>query len=93
MRSAVSGLNIGCMRTFDVQAAALAPSDDRPATMGLHGHQITDNAVRAMTAEAVGTFTLVLAIGATAVSATSAAPIAGMPFGSEAVALVGVSRS
>jgi MIP family channel proteins len=57
----------------------------------MHGHEIGENAAIIIAAEMVGTFILVLAIGATAVPAVLKTPIAGTPLGSEAVALAGAS--
>jgi aquaporin Z/aquaporin NIP len=56
-----------------------------PATFLLHGHHLEGNMARAATAEAVGTFVLVLAIISAAVAATLARPVAGAPYGSLAV--------
>ena len=55
----------------------------------LHGHQLERNLARAVTAEAVGTFVLVLAITSTAVAATLSRPVAGAPYGSLAVPVAG----
>jgi MIP family channel proteins len=54
----------------------------------LHGHQ-DRNVARAVTAEAAGTFVLVLAITGAAVAATLSRPIAGAPYGSLAVPVAG----
>ena len=51
----------------------------------LHGHQLERNLARAVTAEAAGTFVLVLAITSAAVAAALSRPIAGTPYGSLAV--------
>ncbi len=59
------------------------------AVVFLHGHQLERNLARALTAEAVGTFVLVLAITSTAVAATLSRPIAGTPYGSLAVPVAG----
>src|SRR5258708_30757138 len=56
-----------------------------PAAFLLHGHHVEGNLARAATAEAVGTFVLVLAITSAAVAATLAPPAAGAPYGSLAV--------
>ena len=53
----------------------------RSAVVLLHGHQLERSLARAVTAEAVGTFVLVLAITSTVV-ATLSQPIAGAPYGS-----------
>jgi MIP family channel proteins len=55
----------------------------------LHGHQLERNLARAVTAEAVGTFVLVLAITSAAVAATLSRPVAGAPYGSLAVPVAG----
>ena len=59
------------------------------AIVFLHGHQLDRNAARAVTAEAAGTFVLVLAITSVAVAAALARPIAGAPYGSLAVPVAG----
>jgi len=43
----------------------------------LHGHQLERNVARAVTAEAAGTFVLVLAITSAAVAAALSRPVAG----------------
>jgi aquaporin Z/aquaporin NIP len=60
-----------------------------PAAVGLHGHRLERNMARAATAEAVGTFVLVLTITSAAVAATLARPLAGAPYGSLAVPVAG----
>jgi MIP family channel proteins len=57
--------------------------------MGVHGHQIIGNAGRAVIAEALGTFILVLAIGATAVSATDGSSSGDAAFRLDAIPLAG----
>ena len=57
--------------------------------MLLHGHQLERNLARAVTAEAAGTFVLVLAITSAAVAATLSRPVAGAPYGSLAVPVAG----
>jgi glycerol uptake facilitator-like aquaporin len=52
------------------------------AVVLLHGHQLDRNVARAVTAEAVGTFVLVLAITSAAVAAALSRPVAGAPYGS-----------
>ena len=68
-------------------------SGQQPATSNaavlLHGHQLERNLARAVTAEAAGTFVLVLAITSTAVAATLSRPVAGAPYGSLAVPVAG----
>jgi MIP family channel proteins len=59
------------------------------AVVLLHGHQLERNLARAVTAEAAGTFVLVLAITSTAVAATLSRPVAGAPYGSLAVPVAG----
>jgi aquaporin Z/aquaporin NIP len=59
------------------------------AVMFLHGHQLERNLARAVTAEAAGTFVLVLAITSAAVAATLSRPVAGTPYGSLAVPVAG----
>ena len=60
-----------------------------PAAVGLHGHPLASNMSRAALAETVGTFMLVLTIVSTAIGATLAKPVAGVPYGSLAVPLAG----
>lgn len=55
------------------------------AVVLLHGHQLDRNLARAVTAEAAGTFVLVLAITSAAVAAALSRPVAGAPYGSLAV--------
>src|SRR5690349_1975167 len=59
------------------------------AVVLLHGHQLERNLARAVTAEAAGTFVLVLAITSTAVAATLSRPVAGTPYGSLALPVAG----
>jgi glycerol uptake facilitator-like aquaporin len=54
-----------------------------------HGHQLERNLARAVTAEAAGTFVLVLAITSAAVAAALSRPAAGTPYGSLAVPVAG----
>jgi hypothetical protein len=49
------------------------------AVVFLHGHQLERNLARAVTAEAAGTFVLVLAITSAAVAAALSRPVAGAP--------------
>jgi MIP family channel proteins len=77
-----------------MKATSISPqSGQRPAggsaAMVLHGHQLERNLARAVTAEAVGTFVLVLAITSTAVAATLSRSVAGAPYGSLAVPVAG----
>ena len=55
----------------------------------LHGHPLERNLGRAVTAEAAGTFVLVLAITSAAVAAALSRPVAGPPYGSLAVPVAG----
>ncbi len=59
------------------------------AVVFLHGHQLERNLARAVTAEAAGTFVLVLAITSAAVAAALSRPVAGAPYGSLAVPVAG----
>ena len=59
------------------------------AVVFLHGHQLERNLARAVTAEAIGTFILVLAITSAAVAAALSRPVAGAPYGSLAVPVAG----
>jgi MIP family channel proteins len=59
------------------------------AVVFLHGHQLDRNLARAVTAEAAGTFILVLAITSAAVAAALSRPVAGAPYGSLAVPVAG----
>jgi aquaporin Z/aquaporin NIP len=59
------------------------------AVVLLHGHQLERNLARAVTAEAAGTFVLVLAITSAAVAAALSRPVAGAPYGSLAVPVAG----
>jgi MIP family channel proteins len=61
----------------------------RSAVVFLHGHQLEGNVARAVTAEAAGTFVLVLAITSAAVAAGLSRPVAGAPYGSLAVPVAG----
>jgi MIP family channel proteins len=77
-----------------MKAASISPrSGQRTATSNtvvfLHGHQLERNLARAVTAEAIGTFVLVLAITSTAVAAALSRPVAGTPYGSLAVPVAG----
>jgi MIP family channel proteins len=77
-----------------MKAASISPqSGQRTAPSNpvvlLHGHQLERNLARAVTAEAAGTFVLVLAITSAAVAATLSRPVAGAPYGSLAVPVAG----
>ncbi len=61
----------------------------RNAVVFLHGHQLEHNLPRAVAAEAIGTFVLVLTITSAAVAATLSRPVAGAPYGSLAVPVAG----
>ena len=58
-------------------------------SMGLHGHSLEVNMVRASTAEALGTFFLVLTIVSTVIAASLSKSVAGSPYGSLAVPVAG----
>jgi MIP family channel proteins len=77
-----------------MKATSISPqSGQRPAgrsaVVFLHGHQLKRNLARAVTAEAAGTFVLVLAITSAAVAAALSRPVAGTPYGSLAVPVAG----
>ncbi len=77
-----------------MKAASISPRPaQRTATSDtvvlLHGHPLEGNLARAVTAEAAGTFVLVLAITSTAVAAVLSRPVAGAPYGSLAVPVAG----
>ena len=59
------------------------------AVMLLHGHRLEGNLAQAVTAEAIGTFVLVLAITSAAVAAALSRSVAGAPYGSLAVPVAG----
>ena len=59
------------------------------AIVFLHGHQLERNLARAVTAEAIGTFILVLAITSAAVAAALSRPVAGPAYASLAVPVAG----
>ena len=59
------------------------------AVVFLHGHQLDRNLARPVTAEAAGTFVLVLVITSAAVAATLSRPVAGAPYGSLVVPVAG----
>ena len=69
-----------------MKATSISPRPgQRPASSNtvvfLHGHQLERNLARAVTAEAAGTFVLVLAITSAAVAAALSRPVAGRPTG------------
>jgi len=77
-----------------MKATSISPQSGQPAAGGsavvfLHGHKLERNLARAVTAEAAGTFVLVLAITSTAVAAALSRPVAGTPYGSLAVPVAG----
>src|SRR5258708_27893376 len=77
-----------------MKATSMSPrSGQRTASSNavvlLHGHQLERNLARAVTAEAAGTFVLVLAITSTAVAATLSRPVAGTPYRPLAVPVAG----
>ncbi len=74
-----------------MKATGMSPQSGQQAASSnavvfLHGHQLERNLARAVTAEAIGTFVLVLAITSAAVAAALSRPVAGAPYGSLAVA-------
>jgi len=77
------------MKATSISAGSARRTAIRDAVGFLHGHQLEGNLARAVTAEAIGTFVLVLAITSTAVAATLARPVAGAPYGSLAVPVAG----
>ena len=67
-----------------MKATSMSPRSGQRTAGGnavvlLHGHQLDRNLARAVTAEAAGTFVLVLAITSAAVAATLSRPVAGAP--------------
>ncbi len=77
-----------------MKADSISPrSGQQPASSDrvvlLHGDQLERNLARAVTAEAAGTFVLVLAITSTATAAALSRPVAGAPYGSLAVPVAG----
>jgi MIP family channel proteins len=77
-----------------MKATSIGPRSGQQAASGnavvfLHGHQLEGNLARAVTAEAAGTFVLVLAITSAAVAAALSRPVAGAPYGSLAVPVAG----
>jgi len=77
-----------------MKATSMSPRSGQQTASGnaavlLHGHQLERNLARAVTAEAAGTFVLVLAITSAAVAATLSRPVAGAPYGSLAVPVAG----
>jgi hypothetical protein len=77
-----------------MKATSMSPQSGQQAASSnavvfLHGHQLERNLARAVTAEAIGTFVLVLAITSAAVAAALSRPVAGAPYGSLAVPVAG----
>ena len=78
-----------------MKATSISPRSGQPTASGtavvlLHGHQLERNLARAVTAEAIGTFVLVLAITSAAVAAAWSRPVAGplrVPGGAGGLAL------
>jgi hypothetical protein len=69
-----------------MKATSISPRPAQRTATGnavvlLHGHQLERNLARAVTAEAAGTFVLVLAITSAAVAAALSRPVAGTPYG------------
>jgi aquaporin Z/aquaporin NIP len=78
------------MDAISAGTATRQPASPSPrSALRLHGHQLEHNLSRAVAAEVVGTFVLVLAITSTAVAAALGRPIAGMAYGSLAVPAAG----
>jgi MIP family channel proteins len=77
------------VKVTGVIPAAGPPAASGDQVMRLHGHRLEGNLARAATAEAVGTFILVLAITSAAVAATLGQPVAGAAYGSLAVPVAG----
>lgn len=67
----------------------LAAQSNGKSSVGLHEHSLEANMPRLALTEAVGTLLLVLTIINTAIAATLAKPVAGVPYGSPAVPLAG----
>jgi MIP family channel proteins len=86
-----SAIGSNGLRTASAPGTTAAPSSDGkdPVMVGLHGHPLAANMARVTVAEAVGTFMLVLTIVSTAIGASLARPVAGVPYGSLAVPLAG----
>ena len=77
-----------------MKAISMSPRSGQQTASGsgvmlLHGHQLERSLARTVTAEATGTFVLVLAITSAAVAATLSRPVAGAPYGSLAVPVAG----
>ena len=74
-----------------MNSAVVSEADVGPASsvsaQGLHGHLLEGGVVVALLAECVGTCILVLTIIGTAIAASLARPVAGLPYGSLAVPL------
>ena len=77
------------MKATSINPRSGQPAASSSAVVFLHGHQLERNLARAVTAEAAGTFVLVLAITSAAVAATLSRPVAGAPYGSLAVPVAG----
>jgi aquaporin Z/aquaporin NIP len=77
------------MKATSISAGSARRTATRDAVVFLHGHQLERNLARAVTAEAAGTFVLVLAITSAAVAAALSRPVAGAPYGSLAVPVAG----
>ena len=77
------------MKAISISPRSGQQSAGSNAVVFLHGHQLERNLARAVTAETVGTFVLVLAITSAAVAAALSRPVAGTPYGSLAVPVAG----
>jgi MIP family channel proteins len=77
------------MKATSISAGSAPRTATRDAIVFLHGHRLERNLARAVTAEAAGTFVLVLSITSAAVAAALSRPVAGAPYGSLAVPVAG----
>ena len=78
------------MKAISVSPRSGQRTASASAVVFLHGHQLERNLARAVTAEAIGTFVLVLAITSAAVAAALSRPVAGplrVPGGAGGLAL------
>src|SRR6266851_305935 len=75
------------MKAISISPRSGQQSAGSNAVVFLHGHQLERNLARAVTAETVGTFVLVLAITSAAVAAALSRPVAGALYGDQARAI------
>ncbi len=75
------------MRSPVVPSPNAAGSVEFAPPRGLHGHSLVGGGFRPFLAEGVGTCALVLTVISTAIAASLAKPVAGVPYGSVAVPL------